>query len=488
MKKIEDYINKKVVIHCKTQDEAKKINELIVLNGGRDLNDMFNTYKENTCYLLDLPLNTYSNLNYFKKNNYTIYPALDFLEEIIPEYVEYTDLIEDRFYVALIERNPEWNSIFKSKGKLELSYRLYLDNSKFKNYTGTWNVNNVIFRKATEDEIKWIKACIDANKLISKEEALKVKEKPEFIVGKWYKYNCGNVYYLKCNKFNNNKPNKIYYSEYISCKNSNHTKQIGEFENEYVTHEEVSLEEIQKYLPDGHPDKIVKSKPQSTPINTYDLYVGMDLPENIINKWPAQGNNYYEESHGWKKETRLFIGNRKISSFKELNGIIGFEVSGTLNLFLKAEGFKEFMDNFNKSKVEEEWIPKVGDWIVVIHQPNGSENSKIYNNKCLKITEIHVSNSYVCTKETPHGLWYKYINYKQEFRKALPHEIPVDEYDISSNSELPYQLNQVFETENNSNQPIYLEYQELKPMNYKQGQIFQPILKEKTNLQIIKIN
>ena len=39
-----------------------------------------------------------------------------------------------------------------------------------------------------------------------------------------------------------------------------------------------------------------------------------------------------------------------IKGFKIKNGVVGFLVSGTLGIYLKAEGFKEFAENYNKLK------------------------------------------------------------------------------------------------------------------------------------------
>ena len=99
------------------------------------------------------------------------------------------------------------------------------------------------------------------------------------------------------------------------------------------------------------------------PINTYGLQVGDKLPSAIISEWKRVGNNRCQINDGsWEKSSMPFHGDRTILSFKVLHGIIGFEVSGTVDVYLRAEGFKEFMESFNKPKFETGKWYKYNDW------------------------------------------------------------------------------------------------------------------------------
>lgn len=73
--------------------------------------------------------------------------------------------------------------------------------------------------------------------------------------------------------------------------------------------------------------------------------------------------------------------------------------------------------------MEEEWIPKVGDWIV-IEKPKNASNWALQMDKligkCLKIQEVH--KNYVTAFESDSWSWC-YENNNKHFRKALPHEI-----------------------------------------------------------------
>ena len=80
--------------------------------------------------------------------------------------------------------------------------------------------------------------------------------------------------------------------------------------------------------------------------NTFGLKIDDDLPESIINKWAAKDKNIIILPNGWQKSMTgiNFIGNRKIQKFEMLRSKMAFLVSGSSNVYLKAEGFKEFLE------------------------------------------------------------------------------------------------------------------------------------------------
>ena len=107
--------------------------------------------------------------------------------------------------------------------------------------------------------------------------------------------------------------------------------------------------------------EIITEEPEQLEINTYGLKVGDKLPADILNKWSSSGTNYYQkdESLFWRACSSSFsgfigfIGDRKIESFKVIDGTLGFLVSSTDNVYLRAEGFKEFAESlFNEPQFE----------------------------------------------------------------------------------------------------------------------------------------
>lgn len=75
-----------------------------------------------------------------------------------------------------------------------------------------------------------------------------------FIEGKWYIYNKGE-YYLRCCK-SGYTVSTIYYSEYIKTSDKGYRKlqMNSNISNSNVSDIEVSLIDIQQYLPEGHVD------------------------------------------------------------------------------------------------------------------------------------------------------------------------------------------------------------------------------------------
>jgi len=104
--------------------------------------------------------------------------------------------------------------------------------------------------------------------------------------------------------------------------------------------------------------EIITEEPKQPEINTYGLSVGDELPFNILNEWALAGDNRYQENEylGWRMCNSGFIYDRKIKSFKVIDGTVGFLVPGTNEVYLRAEGFKEFAESFDKPKFE------VGKW------------------------------------------------------------------------------------------------------------------------------
>lgn len=75
----------------------------------------------------------------------------------------------------------------------------------------------------------------------------------KFKVGIWYLYNHSDQpYYFKCGKED---IDVIHYSEFINPVAKTHSPNGSSFNNEFVTDVEISLEEIQEYLPANHPDR-----------------------------------------------------------------------------------------------------------------------------------------------------------------------------------------------------------------------------------------
>lgn len=77
----------------------------------------------------------------------------------------------------------------------------------------------------------------------------------------------------------------------------------------------------------------------------FGLEIGDHLDPEVISRWAQSGKNYASKSEMGRfiqSDSTRFIGARKISEFKMFKDGLGFLVSDTLSVYLRAEGFKEF--------------------------------------------------------------------------------------------------------------------------------------------------
>ena len=126
---------------------------------------------------------------------------------------------------------------------------------------GHFDVNDRRWRNSKSFELKKVTSFTEVSleeiqQYLPDDHPDKIKSNQGFEVGKWYKVvyrNVGKEYYLK---YINNKY-EFGYSEYISVSSGEHSLyNSGSDLNAMSTLIEASLEEIQQYLPDNHPDKI----------------------------------------------------------------------------------------------------------------------------------------------------------------------------------------------------------------------------------------
>ncbi len=124
-----------------------------------------------------------------------------------------------------------------------------IDNCCFEKDTGLNNMAWDNIREATPEKIKWLEACEKANKYIPLEEV----NKPQFEVGKWYKYD---DWYIKYAKHRNG----VWVSSEEINAEGKYLKASSTF-GAYTDDAKIlltDLSEIQQYLPDGHEDKTIK--------------------------------------------------------------------------------------------------------------------------------------------------------------------------------------------------------------------------------------
>ena len=133
--------------------------------------------------------------------------------------------------------------------------------------------------------------------------------------------------------------------------------------------------------------EIVSYEPE---INTYGLKVGDILKQEIINAWAyIEGNFCAYVQKGWVDVFCSYGGDRKIEDFRDIEGQIGFHVSGCTEgtHYLKAEGFKEFADNFYKKEVKS-WIQEQDEMLNVIIKQHPLTPKECYSSNEIIIPQV----------------------------------------------------------------------------------------------------
>lgn len=206
-------------------------------------------------------------------------------------------------------------------------------------------------------------------------------------MGKWYKANTYG-YYGKFLRIGNALNWYFITSERISS--SGYLGNEYGFNNDKKWELLTDLSEIQDYLPEGHPDKIVKPK---SLVGRYLKALVDNAESTRIDK-----GEYALITEGYSNITRVKDGR---SNFIYSSHKIGETWE------LMPEGFEP-----PKETVKEEWVPKVGDWVVSL------ENKGNYRKKGDVFQVLEVDSNSIYYKKDTNG----YIN---TFRPAEPHEIPL---------------------------------------------------------------
>ena len=115
-------------------------------------------------------------------------------------------------------------------------------------------------------------------------------------------------------------------------------------------------------------------KTPSSSIIDYDGWrIGDELIDDDLHGWDrAEGDNRW--NNGWKKGTGFFSGNRKIEKIDVKDGAIAFLISGTLNIWMRADGYRNFISSCKASSSnippldpyrvqKEEYDFQIGDWV-----------------------------------------------------------------------------------------------------------------------------
>jgi hypothetical protein len=246
MKNLKDYLGKKVAIACRTDEEAKFVNDFIQANGGKSLYHRWLERKKeliqyHNCIefdLFEIPQNTYCYEGFYRNIGFTVYEASEFMSPIFEKGKWYK---HRNWYIKFSYLNSK--NIFVASE--------YIDNNR--NYRG----NLYDFTCGDDNNKTLLTDLSEIQQYLPDGHPDKTEKK--FSIGRWYKgFSQDGSWYGKIEGWTNEVVPEIFTSELIlnTGKYINHP--VGGKSTSYKTLELLeNLNEIQEYLPDGHPDKIV---------------------------------------------------------------------------------------------------------------------------------------------------------------------------------------------------------------------------------------
>ena len=229
-------------------------------------------------------------------------------------------------------------------------------------------------------------ACaLDKNYLGTKYELLPEDYSPEnkepnieFIPGKWYKFLNGSLKFGKYEKIHNS-GNRIKFSEVITSTGIYDNKSTHvDFTSNIEPLEDLS--EIQKYLPNEHPDKVTKQKFE-------------------IGKW----YKWYQKNHGnyhYGKVNSIDINTDTLVMSPWIMQCTDYTYSGTFDLSkaeqiqeISIEQIQEFLPNSHPDKITSD-VFKKGEYIVLIGDGQSTagarliqDSNQFIKNHCYKVRE-----------------------------------------------------------------------------------------------------
>jgi len=215
-------------------------------------------------------------------------------------------------------------------------------------------------QEVTSEQRDWYAACVKADKFVPKEESLK---KTKFEVGRWYKIGNPKNEFINIVKIKKIFSNIKIEAErgYFNIKGSNPTRK-GWCNSESTWSDidyikELSLEEIQQYLPEGHPDKIKKefilpekwciriTKENLKVVGSYfDKQCGYDYNTYVDKFWI---DRYFHSKNMDRQDILVKSLKRYNASFADSNIRNGF-------IEITFEQFKKYVlkkDNYNHFKI-----------------------------------------------------------------------------------------------------------------------------------------
>lgn len=258
-------------------------------------------------------------------------------------------------YVVFLENQLQSNG--KNIGDISKIVESNNELITFNDSTG----NDIGGLNSVADKLKWFATLQEAEEF-AKTLVEPVKEEVKFEVGKWYKIKTAYSWIIKYRDTINGQIKSDWYCE---SKPGTKVEKNGSWGSEPIEVKELSIEEIQQYLPDNHPDKI--------PLKTKDMVID----ESCIGKFISftYSNNFYDEALITKESGQIYLLNNCRSNND------GHKDKSIYKCSLCFSDFKgvnavcnniKFLDKPVEKQDNQEF--KVGDWVIVLESDDYYHN------------------------------------------------------------------------------------------------------------------
>ncbi len=81
-------------------------------------------------------------------------------------------------------------------------------------------------------------------------------------------------------------------------------------------------------------------------LESFGVKVGDKFDADLLNAWQEHDENYYHSESGWTKQHHPFVGERVAESLSIIEDKPAILISGTLNVYVKLEGFSKFAKEY----------------------------------------------------------------------------------------------------------------------------------------------
>lgn len=333
--------------------------------------------------------------SYYKKIGWGVIPFEEFERDYLGKKVEgkVTNPINGTIYRALYEPS-NYTYIFRY-GTTDTFIRVPVKDFGLNGTKGNLALKSLVLFNPTTEEIDWFVACELAGKYVD----------PPSNINEGLRYNIGEIVNT------NNKGTQFVTPQSTPGIGSTTHSNKKILDRKDIGIKWYKLESLSNWFSEDalEPIKQTIQEKERVP-NSYGMKVGDKLPAGILNAYTITDKNcYYGNRMEWATNG-MFHGDRTIESITIIDDYDVYLVSGTDKVYIKAKGFKEFLENKtpkDTSMNNEELLKEAAR-----RCPIGTEYIDLGPNKLPKCKAVKSPTTVVIGSEIEVGMGYVYYHGK----------------------------------------------------------------------------